>query len=130
MKQLKVHMLLISALILLGAGVAGAAPVTLKVAHFLPTSSNFHQFVLLPWCDKINKESGGNLKCQIYPSMQLGGTPAQLFDQARDGVADVVWSLPTYQAGRFTKSEVFELPFLVKSSEKGSQAMWDYIHKF
>lgn len=129
MKQFKACMIFVSALVLLGAGVAAAAPVTLKVAHFLPTSSNFHQFVLLPWCEKISKESGGNLKCQIYPSMQLGGTPAQLFDQVRDGVADVVWSLPTYQAGRFTKSEVFELPFLVKSSEKGSQAMWDYIHK-
>jgi hypothetical protein len=44
--------------------------------------------------------------------MQLGGTPPQLFDQAKDGVADIVWTLPTYQAGRFTKSEVFELPFL------------------
>jgi TRAP-type C4-dicarboxylate transport system substrate-binding protein len=61
--------------------------------------------------------------------MQLGGTPAQLFDQARDGVADIIWTVPTYQAGRFTKSEVFELPFMVKSSEKGSQALWEYIQK-
>ncbi len=129
MKKLRVCMSLIVATVVFGAGAAFAAPVTLKVAHFLPTSSNFHQQVLVPWCDKISKESGGNLKCQIYPSMQLGGTPAQLFDQVRDGVADIVWSLPTYQAGRFTKTEVFELPFLVKSSEKGSQAMWDYIQK-
>jgi TRAP-type C4-dicarboxylate transport system substrate-binding protein len=61
--------------------------------------------------------------------MQLGGTPAQLLDQVRDGVADVVWTVPTYQAGRFTKSEVFELPFMAKSAEKGSQALWDYIQK-
>jgi TRAP-type C4-dicarboxylate transport system substrate-binding protein len=116
---------------MLSAGVASAAPevVTLKVAHFLPTSSNFHKLVLQPWCDQISKDSGGKLKCQIYPSMQLGGTPPQLFDQVRDGVADVIWTLPTYQAGRFTKSEVFELPFMVKTSEKGSQALWDYIHK-
>ena len=131
MKSVKRYLLLIVAAITLGSGVAVAAPdaVTLKVSHFLPTSSNFHQQVLVPWCDKISKESGGKLKCQIYPSMQLGGTPGQLFDQVRDGVADVVWSLPTYQAGRFTKSEVFELPFLVKSSEKGSQALWEYIQK-
>jgi len=124
-------MMFIVAAIVFGTGVAGAAPemITLKVSHFLPTSSNFHKFVLLPWCEKISKESGGNLKCQIYPSMQLGGTPAQLFDQVRDGVADIIWTVPTYQAGRFTKSEVFELPFLVKSSEVGSQALWDYIHK-
>ncbi len=131
MKRFKVRMMLVVAAMLMGSGVAGAASevVTLKVAHFLPTSSNFHRFVLLPWCDKIGKESGGSLKCQIYPSMQLGGAPSQLFDQVRDGVADIVWSLPTYQAGRFTKSEVFELPFLIRTSEAGSQALWDYIQK-
>ncbi|MBI2355069.1 MAG: TRAP transporter substrate-binding protein [Deltaproteobacteria bacterium] len=131
MRMIKKSLLLTVAAIAFGSGVAVAAPdvVTLKVAHFLPTSSNFHQLVLLPWCDKIAKESGGGLKCQIYPSMQLGGTPAQLLDQVRDGVADIIWTVPTYQAGRFTKSEVFELPFMVKSAEKGSQAMWDYVHK-
>jgi TRAP-type C4-dicarboxylate transport system substrate-binding protein len=61
--------------------------------------------------------------------MQLGGSPPQLFDQAVDGVADIMETIPTYQAGRFTKSEVFELPFLVQSAEKGSPALWDYIQK-
>ncbi len=124
-------MMLTVAVIACGAGVAGAASdvVTLKVAHFLPTSSNAHQRAIVPWCDKISKESGGKLKCQIYPSMQLGGTPAQLLDQARDGVADIVWTAPTYQAGRFTKTEVFELPFMAKKAETGSQALWDFIQK-
>jgi TRAP-type C4-dicarboxylate transport system substrate-binding protein len=124
-------MLFAVAAIVFGPGFASAAPevITLKVSHFLPASSSFNQKNAIPWCDKINRESKGRLKCQIYPSMQLGGTPAQLFDQARDGVADIIWTVPTYQAGRFTKSEVFELPFMVKSAEKGSQAMWDYVHK-
>ncbi len=131
MKQLKPCMMAVVAAVMLGTGVACAATgaVTLKIAHYLPATSNFQQLVLLPWCDKIGKESGGRLKCQIYPSMQLGGTPAQLFEQARDGIADMIWTIPTYQAGRFTKTEVFELPFMVKSAEKGSQAMWDYVQK-
>ena len=131
MKPFYVKMFIAAALITLGSGVADAAPevVTLKVAHFMPSSSNTQQKFVIPWCDKINKESEGKLKCQIYPSMQLGGTPAQLFDQARDGVADIVWTAPTYQAGRFTKSEVFELPFMVKKAETSSQALWDYIQK-
>ena len=82
-----------------------------------------------PWCEKIGKESGGRIKCQIYPAMQLGGTPPQLFDQARDGVADIVWTVPTYQAGRFVKSEVFELPFMAKNAETGSPALWEYVQK-
>jgi TRAP-type C4-dicarboxylate transport system substrate-binding protein len=131
MKLLKTTLLIAAATLTLGASVASAAPETiiLKVSHFLPSTSTFHVYNAVPWCDKINKESNGRLKCQIYPSMQLGGTPAQLFDQVRDGVADIVWTVPTYQAGRFTKTEVFELPFMVVSAERGSQAMWDYVHK-
>ena len=108
---------------------AVAAPVTLKVAHFLPASSNAHQRIIQPWCEKIEKESKGDLKCQIYPAMQLGGTPPQLMDQARDGVADIVWSVPTYTAGRYLKSEVFELPFMAVNAKQGSQALWTYVQQ-
>ncbi len=131
MKKIKFGLMFASAVIMFGTGIASAAPevVTLKVAHFLPPGSIFQKKNLEPWCEKIGKESGGRLKCQIYPSMQLGGTPAQLFDQARDGIADVIWTVPTYQAGRFLKSEVFELPFMVNSAEKGSMAFTDYVQK-
>jgi len=108
---------------------AAAQDVTLRIHHFLPPGATIQQKVFLPWCDKIGKESGGRLKCQIYPAMQLGGTPPQLFDQARDGVADIIWTIPTYQAGRFLKSEVFELPFMAKNAETGSPALWEYIQK-
>lgn len=106
-----------------------AQELTLKIHHFLPPQATIHAQVFVPWCDKIGKESGGRIKCQLYPAMQLGGTPPQLFDQARDGVADIVWTLPTYQAGRFIKSEVFELPFMARNAETGSPAFWDYVQK-
>ncbi len=108
---------------------AMAQQVVLKVHHFLAATSNAQLNIIQPWCDKIAKQSGDKLKCQIYPSMQLGGTPAQLFDQARDGVADIVWTLPTYSAGRFLKSEVFELPFFTRSGKGSSQAFWQYVQK-
>jgi TRAP-type C4-dicarboxylate transport system substrate-binding protein len=113
----------------LGAGSAGAQEVTLKIHHFLPPKGTIQAQVFEPWCEKLGKESNGRIKCQIYPAMQLGGTPPQLFDQARDGVADIIWTIPTYQAGRFVKSEVFELPFMAKNAEAGSPALWEYIQK-
>jgi TRAP-type C4-dicarboxylate transport system substrate-binding protein len=121
--------LCIVALFALAAPFAAAQQVVLKVHHFLPATSNAHRNLIQPWCDKIAKESNDRLKCQIYPAMQLGGTPAQLFDQVRDGVADVVWTVPTYAAGRFSKSEVFELPFMAHTAKAGSQALWSYVHK-
>jgi TRAP-type C4-dicarboxylate transport system substrate-binding protein len=108
---------------------AVAQQVVLKVHHFLPGTSNVHTNLIQPWCDKIAKESADRLKCPIYPAMQLGGTPAQLFDQARDGVADIVWTIPTYSAGRFLKSEVFELPFFTRSAKGSSQALWQFVQK-
>jgi TRAP-type C4-dicarboxylate transport system substrate-binding protein len=111
------------------AGAAGAQEVTLKVHHFLPPPSNPHQNFMVPWCDKIARESGGKLKCQLYPAMQLGGTPPQLYDQAKDGVADIVWTLPGYTAGRFPILEAFELPFMMTNSVSTSRALWEYAHQ-
>jgi TRAP-type C4-dicarboxylate transport system substrate-binding protein len=111
------------------AGAAHAQQVILKVHHFLPSTSSAQVKLIQPWCDKINKESNDRLKCQIYPAMQLGGTPPQLFDQAKDGVADIVWTVPTYSAGRFTKSEVFELPWMITTAKSGSQALYAYVQK-
>jgi TRAP-type C4-dicarboxylate transport system substrate-binding protein len=90
----------------------GQAQITLKFHHFLPPVSNVHQKLLLPWAKKVESDSGGKLKIDVYPSLQLGGTLPQLYDQARDGVADIIWTLPGVTPGRFPKIEVFELPFV------------------
>ncbi len=58
--------------------------------------------------------------------MQLGGAPPALFDQAREGVADIVWTLLGYTPGRFPKMEVFDLPFMATNGEETSQAAWEY----
>ncbi len=106
---------------------ASAQEVVLKVAHFLPALAPMHAKVIVPWCDKIAAESQGKMKCQLYPAMQLGGTPPQLLNQVRDGVADVVWTLPGYTPGRFPVSEVFELPFITTTHEASARAMWDFV---
>ncbi|HRM68027.1 TRAP transporter substrate-binding protein [Thauera phenylacetica] len=106
---------------------AQAQEVVLKVAHFLPPMSTMHSRFIVPWCDKIEAESKGRMKCQIYPAMQLGGTPPQLLSQVRDGVADIVWTISGYTPGRFPISEVFELPFMTTTHEASARAVWDFI---
>ncbi len=114
----------------LAATSASAEEITLKVAHFWPSTALAQQKVLQPWCDKIAAESNNRLKCQIYPAMQLGGTPPQLIQQAIDGVADIVWTLPGYSAGRFPSVEAFELPFMSRKAESTSRALWAYYEKY
>ncbi len=109
---------------------ATAQEFTLKVHHFWAPTAMGPSTILVPWCDKIAKESNNRMKCQIYPAMQLGGAPPQLIDQVKDGVADIVWTLPGYTAGRFPMMEVFELPFMSTSAEATSQAAWDYYTQF
>ncbi len=107
-----------------------AQEVTLRLHQFLPPQGTVPAKALTPWAKKIETESNGRIKIQLFPSMQLGGTPPQLFDQARDGVVDIVWTLPGYTPGRFPKSEVFELPFIAGlSAEKTSRALWEYVQK-
>lgn len=106
---------------------ANAQEVTLKMHHFLPPVSNAHAKFLKPWADKVAAESNNRIKIDIFPSMQLGGTPPQLFDQARDGVADLVWTLPGNTPGRFPGIEAFELPFVAnKRAIVNSRALSDY----
>lgn len=106
-----------------------AQEITLRVAHFLPPIAIAQTKIIAPWCERIQEQSKGQLKCQIYPAMSLGGTPPQLISQARDGVADIVWTLPGYTPGRFPISEVFELPFMMTTHEASSRAIWDYVQK-
>jgi TRAP-type C4-dicarboxylate transport system substrate-binding protein len=119
----------LSAAALLGTA-AQAQEVTLKMHHIWNNKGMASVQVITPWCDKVAKESAGKVKCQIFPAMSLGGTPAQLVDQVKDGVADLVITLPGYTAGRFPAMEVFELPFMTNSAEAGAKAAWDYLQKY
>ncbi len=108
-------------------GGAAAHGVTLKVHHFLPADSAFHTQFLLPWAAKLEKESAGHLRLQVFPAMGLGGAPAQLYDQVKDRTADIVWTAIDFTPGRFPALEVFELPFLVNSAQGSSRALWRYV---
>jgi TRAP-type C4-dicarboxylate transport system substrate-binding protein len=107
-----------------------AQEVTLKVHHFWPPGAMPPTKILQPWCEKIAADSGNKLKCQVYPAMQLGGTPPQLIDQVKDGVVDIAFTLPGYTAGRYPAMEAFELPFMSRSAEATSKAAWDYFEKY
>lgn len=106
---------------------AQAADVTLRFHQFLPPQATVPSKAIGPWAQKVEKESGGRIKVQLFPSMQLGGKPPELFDQAKDGIADIVWTVLGYTPGRFPKSEVFELPFFSGDAEPASRAFQEYV---
>ncbi len=118
-----------------GAALALGAPaligfaqqsVTLKFHTFMAPQSNVWLNMNKAWMDKVTKDSDGRIKFEAYPAMQLGGSPMQLYDQAKDGVVDIVWTLPGNTPGRFPRIEVFELPFMMNNAEATSRAFWEY----
>jgi TRAP-type C4-dicarboxylate transport system substrate-binding protein len=114
---------------ILRSGYAQAPQVTLRLQQQLPAAAPVPKNFLVPWAQKIEKESGNRIKIELYPSMQLGGTPPQVYDQVRDGVIDITWTLPGYTPNRFPKSEVFELPFIAGNGEQNSPATWAFYEK-
>ncbi len=101
--------------------------VTLRVHQMLPAQATIPRHAIEPWVQRVQEQAGGRLRFELYPAMQLGGAPADLFDQARDGVVDLIWTVLGYTPGRFPKSEVFELPFLVTTGEATSVAFQRYV---
>lgn len=103
---------------------AMAQEVTLTLHQFLPAQANVPKQVLDVWADNVEEASEGRIEIERYPSMQLGGTPPELMDQAMDGIADIVWTVVGYTPGRFPSTEVFELPFMVEDARAASYAYW------
>ena len=108
---------------------AFAADVTLRLHQMLPPQATIPSKVLAPWAEKVAADSNGRIAVELYPAMQLGGKPAELVDQVKDGVVDIIWTVIGYTPGRFPKSEAFELPFIMTTGEATSLAFHDYYEK-
>ncbi|MEX2319082.1 MAG: C4-dicarboxylate ABC transporter, partial [Bauldia sp.] len=75
----------------MGGTGAFAQEVTLRLHQMLPPQATIPAKALTPWAEKVMAESNGRIKVELYPAMQLGGAPPELFDQAKDGVVDLIW---------------------------------------
>ncbi len=109
---------------------ADAEQITLRLHHFNSPKAIAHRLFLQPWADEVERKSGGRVKIQVFPAMQLGGRPSDLYGQARDGVVDIIWTIPGYSPGRFPLTEVFELPFLAGNAMAASQALTEFHQKW
>ncbi len=125
--------------VVLAAGLACSAfaaqaqnqPITIKVHHFLGPQTVQHTTMLADWCKSIEKDSKGRLQCQIFPAMQLGGTPPQLVDQARDGVADVVWTAAGLHRRPLLRARGVRAALHAAPTPKPpARAAWDYTQKY
>lgn len=115
----------------LALGLTGTASfaqdVTLRLHQFLPPPATVPKHILKPWATRVEEAAGGKLKIEHYDAMSLGGRPPDLMDQAVDGVADIIMTVVGYTPGRFPKTEVFELPFMMTDPVATSMAFQDLV---
>lgn len=97
-------------------------PVELKFAHWLPATHPLARTGFEPWAKAVEAASRGSIKVAFFPAQQLGKA-ADHYDMARDGIADMTWVNPGYQAGRFPMVAAGELPFLMGKPGPASAAL-------
>lgn len=104
-----------------------AQEVTLRLHQFLPPPATIPAKILVPWAESVEKASGGRIEIQHFDAMSLGGRPPELMDQAKDGVVDIVMTVVGYTPGRFLRTEVFELPFMMTNPVATGSAFWEMV---
>ena len=117
------------------AGAIGMALATaagaeeLRLAHWVPAQHPLQPTGMEPWGRSIAEASDGRLTITIFPAQQLGAAPDH-YDMARDGIADIAFVNPGYQAGRFPIIAHGEIPFLITNAKGGSRALDAWYHEY
>jgi len=111
---------------LLLAPVVNAQPAqpakTLRVGNWLPMHHLIVAGIIKPWAEAIEAETNGSLKLQIMSS-PLGPPPAT-FDLLLDNAFDVGYGVSGHNPGRFTMTQVMDLPFASPDPWSGAAAAW------
>ncbi|MFV0244434.1 MAG: TRAP transporter substrate-binding protein [Qingshengfaniella sp.] len=108
---------------------ATAQEVTWAFSHWVPPASEIQLSGFVPWAESISAASDGRIQIEIFPAQQLGAAPDH-YDMARDGIVDISFVNPGYQAGRFPIIAAAELPFLAANGTTASRALHDWYMQY
>ncbi|RST85029.1 TRAP transporter substrate-binding protein [Aquibium carbonis] len=119
------HLVISAAALWASTGGAVAQEVNMRLGHWVPPTHPIHTMVIEPWAESIKEASGGRINITIFPAGQLGA-PADHYDMTRDGVTDIAYVAPGYQAGRFPVYALHEVPFFVTNATDGAMAVHEW----
>lgn len=108
----------------IGTGTANAE-ITLKMSHFVPTAIGLHTQFMEPWARELESCTDGEVNVEIHPGGSALGNIAKQFDQVRAGVTDIAFGHTGIPRGRFPRTSLIELPFMAKSANASSFALWN-----
>jgi TRAP-type C4-dicarboxylate transport system substrate-binding protein len=101
------------------ASLAAQAQVVLTASSWLGPTHTLSE-TQKEWCSLLEQRSASKARCNILP--RAVSAPPATFDAVRNGLADISFTVHGYTPGRFTITQVAEVPFLGDSSEASSVA--------
>jgi len=113
--------------------------IVLKLAHYW--APNFHAIVnwVEPWANEIEARSKGRVKIERYYAEALVKAN-DLYEATQEGITDMAFLLPMYEAGKFPIGTMFELPFAApappagmspdEAAKVGSDVAWAFWEKY
>ena len=105
------------------AGSASAqTPTTLRIGTWLPGHHLIPRGIIEPWARAVERESNGSLKLEIMSSSI--GRPPEYFDFVVNGVVDIGYGVSGHNPGRFTMTQIMDLPFMSPDPWAGAAASW------
>ena len=130
MKLSRVSLAAAASVLVLSLGAAPAAAQELRLSTFVPPVHIIYREIIVPWAKEVEKATDGKVKVTLYPSMQLGGKPPELFRQTVDGVVDLCFTLPGYTSPAFPRVGIIELPGLKEDGFAATDMMWDLLDPY
>ena len=125
---MRIRFLLLSCCLLLQAGLAHTAPITLTYANF-PPAATFPSVQMERWAKEVEKRTAGKVSIKTFP----GGTllnAKNMLEGVTSGTADIGNFAMSYQPGRFPVSEAVDLYHGFTSATVASQVLFDLVDKY
>ena len=108
----------------LATSAAQAQDIELTMSHYLPPVLGLHVDFLEPYARQLEEASDGRIAVEIQTAGSALGVITQQYDQTLDGLSDIAFGLHGIPRGRFTCTQVVELPFLTDSVEEANKVLW------
>ena len=103
---------------------ANAQDIKLTMSHYLPPVLGLHVDFLEPFARELEEKSAGKVAVDIQTAGSSLGVITKQWDQTQDGLSDISFGLHGIPRGRFTCTQVVELPFLTDSVEEANKVLW------
>ncbi len=104
------------------------AETKLTLSSWLPPTHPVVKDMIVPWTKQVKEATNGRVTVNVLAKGL--GHPKIHYDIARDGLADITYSVHGYTPGRFVMTKAVEFPFGGDSAEALSVAYWRVHQKY